>query len=72
MWRRKRRNEMLEQCFSLAEMLSYRMLDLGSWNDFCDYVEKRCIEVWGQQEECNRSNVVADVVRQLRESPFFL
>ena len=25
------RNEMLEQCFSLAEMLSYRMLDLGSW-----------------------------------------
>ena len=38
-----RRNEMLEQCFSLAEMLSYRMLDLGSWvskenlllNSFC-------------------------------------
>ena len=26
-----RGNEMLEQCFSLAEMLSYRMLDLGSW-----------------------------------------
>ena len=25
------RNEMLEQCFSLTEMLSYRMLDLGSW-----------------------------------------
>ena len=26
-----RRNEMLEQCFSLAEMLSYRVLDLDSW-----------------------------------------
>ena len=26
-----RRNEMLEQCFSLAEMLSYRALDLDSW-----------------------------------------
>ena len=26
-----RRNEMLEQCFSLAEMLSYRILDLDSW-----------------------------------------
>ena len=26
-----RRIEMLEQCFSLAEMLSYRVLDLDSW-----------------------------------------
>lgn len=42
-------------------------------DDFCDYVEERCIEVWGQREGCNRSNAdVADVVRQLRESPFFL
>ncbi|XP_022786836.1 uncharacterized protein LOC111327016 [Stylophora pistillata] len=68
-----RRNEMLEQCFSLADKLSSRMLDLGSWDDFCEHVEERCSEVWGQQEECNSSNsVVADVVRQLRESPFFL
>ena len=26
-----RRNEMLEKCFSFVEMLSYRMLELGSW-----------------------------------------
>lgn len=42
-------------------------------DDFCDYVEERCNEVWGQREGFNRSNAdVADVVRQLRESPFFL
>lgn len=67
-----RRNEMLEQCFSLADKLSFRMLELGGWDAFCDHVAKRSSETGGYQEETNYSNtVVAEVVRQLKTSTLF-
>ncbi|KAL9987848.1 hypothetical protein ACROYT_G002220 [Oculina patagonica] len=73
----RRRNELMELCFTAADKLSARMIKLGNWEDFCNHVEERYNLVWHQQNsESDHSSLlvkkeIAEVVQKLKESTFF-
>jgi len=70
--------EPLKMCSTAADELWWRIMELGSWEEFCDHVEERYNQVYRQQNPVSDAHSllvkkkIADVIQQLKETNFFL
>lgn len=73
---RHKTTEALNLCCKEAAELSSRMINLGSWEEFCDYVEERYNHVYGKNGSSDEASEVgktaAKVVHKFKETRFFL